>query len=78
MKWIECGENHCTFFLCQKVFSGINVLLSLKYNERFCVCKCVCECVRDWFRSTESSLHQSWVHSCPLPSLIASPSAGQE
>lgn len=36
MKWSECGENHCTLlFLCQKVFSGINVLI---YNERLCVC----------------------------------------
>lgn len=42
MKWIECGENRCTLlFLCQKVFSGINVLLSVIYNERLWACVCV-------------------------------------
>lgn len=42
---LSAKENHRTLlFFCQKVFSGINVLLSMIYNEKERVCECVCVC----------------------------------
>lgn len=63
MDWVWRKSLH--FFSLPKGLQCINVLLSLKYNERFCVCKCVCECVCET-RLGLLSLHYTRAGSTPV------------